>query len=201
MSAVVAPTALDRLWNSFRALVRAEFPTFTFTGIYEYAIQNTRGSIPNVTVDCTPTDTTIPLPPLTNIPLRSSVSGATSVPNVGTRCIVAFLNQDPTRPVIVGVDAVVSRASVDATSEVDIGPSSGSVNLGPSPGTMALGASTESAVAALLSWAQGVASAATGNPVVYSAFASAINSAASNTVLAPAVTNTPLIPSTVVKGS
>lgn len=120
MPSSIPPTNLDRLWNSFRALVRAESPTLTFAGIYEYGIQAVHGTAPSATVDCSPTDTTIPLPPLVNIPMRSAVDGTTVTPTIGSNCLVMFVNADPSRPVVFGVDPISAMVKVQATAEIDI---------------------------------------------------------------------------------
>lgn len=101
MSAVVPPTPFDRLLNAFRALVRAELPTLTYLGVYEYAVQATDGtaSTPSTTVDCTPTDSTIPLPDLTGVPIRLPY-GVT--PPLQALCYVEFANGDPTKPMVRG---------------------------------------------------------------------------------------------------
>lgn len=105
MPQAVAPTISDRLLAAFRALVRAELPQLTFMGVYEYTVTGTDGS----TVDCTPTDTTIPIPALSKVPTRTAVDGFTvTLPNsvVGLRCLVAFVNSDPARPMCIGMDPI-----------------------------------------------------------------------------------------------
>lgn len=120
MSAVVQPTAMDRLCAAFRMLVRAELPTLTFLGTYEYAVQDVHGSVPNVTVDCSPTDTTIALPSLTNIAMRSAADGATGEPTKGNLCRVIFLNGDPSKPVITGTDSTVANAQISASGTAEV---------------------------------------------------------------------------------
>lgn len=95
MSLPVAPTSQDRLMRSFRALVREEFPNFNYLGVFEYSIQDTDGSV----VSCSPTDTNLPLPPLTSVPLQVNSLG-TVKPEVGAKCLVSFINGDPARPFI-----------------------------------------------------------------------------------------------------
>ena len=92
------PTPLDRLLDSFRKLVRAEDPARTFLGTYEYQVHASDGT----TADLTPTDTTISLPPLVRIPLRSGVSGVSVHPSSGSLVGVKFLNGDPSRPIVDG---------------------------------------------------------------------------------------------------
>lgn len=104
MSAPVPPSASDRLLNALRMLIRGEVPQLSFYGIYEYTIQSAGGT----TISCTPADTTQSLPSLANVPIRTSVTGEkVTVPAsaVGSRCLIAFVNADPTRPVCIGVDS------------------------------------------------------------------------------------------------
>lgn len=115
MSAPTAPSSFDRLLQSIRSIVRAELPTLTFSGIYEYSIQSSNGN----TVNCDPIDTTIPLPSLPNVELRPSILGeSVSSPPRASRCLVAFVNSDPTRPVILSIDTPPSSAAITAGSQV-----------------------------------------------------------------------------------
>jgi hypothetical protein len=92
-------TGLDRLWSAFRALVRAELPTLSFLGVYEYRVTATDGtaSTPATTVDCTPTDPALKLPSLSKVPVRLPY-GVT--PPVGALCAVQFMNGDPSKPTV-----------------------------------------------------------------------------------------------------
>jgi hypothetical protein len=138
MSAVVPPTPLDRLWAAFRALVRAELPSLTFLGVYEYAVDAADGttSTPSTTVDCTPTDSTISLPPLTAVPIRLPF-GVT--PPVGALCYVEFANGDPTKPIVRGFKdpmslMVFAGGSLPASRQgdmVQLIPLGMTVSLGP----------------------------------------------------------------------
>lgn len=114
---VIPPTDLDRLLSSFRKLVRAEFPQLTFMGIWEYAVEG----VGTNTIDCSPTDTAIPLPTLSKVPLRASILGNTVTPTVGARAIIIFLNGDPTKPVCVGVDGPPVVATVAASGTLNLG--------------------------------------------------------------------------------
>ena len=116
MSEPVAPSTFDRLLQSLRAIIRAEFPQFTYAGIYEYAIQSSSGA----TVSCDPVDTTVPLPSLANVELRPSILGeaVTSPILSGSRCLVAFVNNDPTRPTILSISNPPASAAITAGLQV-----------------------------------------------------------------------------------
>ncbi len=126
MSAPVEPTSADRLLVALRALIRAELPQLTYFGVYDYSIQSASGS----TVDVTPNDTTQPLPAMSGVPLIPSLVGQVVVPNSGT-CRIRFVNGDPTRPVCVGIQSTPSTSTVDATGQLNIGPSAATVQLKP----------------------------------------------------------------------
>ena len=111
MTQPTSPTIQDRLLSAFRALVRAELPQYRYAFLYEYEILSTDGT----TITCTPSDKTITLPDLTKVPLRTGAFGATvTLPqeSVGKKCVVAFLNADPTRPVCLDVEPLPNAAAV-----------------------------------------------------------------------------------------
>lgn len=139
MTLPTAPTSADRLLRSLRNVIQNELPTVPFHGIYEFSVQAVHGSAPNATVDCSPTDSSIGLPSLSNITMRSSVDGGTSEPTPGHRCLVAFINGDASRPVVVGNDANAVNVSLDASSTLNLGGSSSTVNVGGSAGSVTLG--------------------------------------------------------------
>jgi hypothetical protein len=118
MSAAVAPTLLDRMWTSFRALVHVELASVRFLGTYGYTVSATSGS----TVDVDPNDQTQGLPSGKGWPMRSCVCGATSSPTVGSKCLVTFENGDPSLPICVGIDGPPQTVTLDATGDVKIGP-------------------------------------------------------------------------------
>lgn len=132
--ALVAPTPLDRLQKAFNSLSRAADPRRTFFGLYEYAVQ--KASADGTTVDATPTDTTLSLPGIVQLPVRLPISTATL--GVGQKCIVYFVNGDPTRPAVLSSDPVPSVATFDASTTLNLGPSAGTVNVGASANTVAI---------------------------------------------------------------
>lgn len=125
MTALAPPTPLDRLKLSLRLLVREVFPALRFLGTYEYVVDSTS----NGTCTGRPTDATHGLPPMTKWPMRACGCGGTATPTTGNNCLVTFVNGDPSRPIVVNLDAVVSKAVLDANDEVDVGPSASTVAL------------------------------------------------------------------------
>ena len=126
MSAIVDPTVTDRLLNAFRKLLRAEDPNRTYRGISEYLV----GNVTSTSADATPTDTSLSLPAILRIPLRSGLVGETAKLTVGKTCLVSFINGDPTRPFIFSAD-VPQTATMDATQQITVG----SVSPGTLPNT------------------------------------------------------------------
>ena len=122
------PSDLDRLLTAIRLILRAEVPAFTFFGTYEYSIQSVSGQ----TVTAAPTDTTLPLPSIQNLPIQPSVfaEGVTGIQS-GQTCLVQFVNADPTRPEVVSLSQLSTTSTLDATGSVTIGSvSTTSVALG-----------------------------------------------------------------------
>lgn len=96
----------DRILEAIRKIVREEFPRLSFVGFFEYAITNVSGDVPNVLIDCSPTDDSIGLPELVEVQCAPSLDGMTTIPTSGLNCVVIFLNGDPTKPRIFGVDSL-----------------------------------------------------------------------------------------------
>lgn len=135
---VLPPNIRDRFLSAIRKLILQECPSLTYAGLWEYAVTsvNSDGS-----VNGTPTDSTIPLPGLNNVPLGGLAAGGTSVPTVGTNFLVEFGDQDGSKYIVTSVAPTVKDATIDAFVSVNMGPTA-PVNLGPgapaSPATPAV---------------------------------------------------------------
>lgn len=106
MTLQAEPNTDDRLFEAIRALIRAETAPLRFAGYFQYSITDTHGEPPNVLIDCRPTDPAINLPDLSKVPMAPGIDGITCQPETGIDCVVTFINRDPTRPIIVGVDSL-----------------------------------------------------------------------------------------------
>lgn len=126
------PAALplgDRLMAALRAILQAEDPQRIYRGCWEYFVQSSDGT----NCDMAPTDTTVPLPPLRNIPMRAGLPGTVGTPTNGTKCYVMFANADPGKPVIVGYDTP-SAQKITVKSSGTVAVTGGTVNVnGSSP--------------------------------------------------------------------
>lgn len=97
------PTDQDRLLAAFRALVQAELAPLRYAGLFDYTITGVSGAAPSATISARPTDQSTGLPDINNMPCSPAVGGVTSTPTVGGQCVVAFLDHNPAKPVIVGL--------------------------------------------------------------------------------------------------
>lgn len=111
---------MDRFMTAIRTIIREEFPNLSYLGTYEYSVV---GSNEDGSINATATDPAISMPNLNNIPIRSGAEGATAKPTPGNLCYVRFINGDPTRPIVVGNQAIVDTLNIDATNIVRIGQS------------------------------------------------------------------------------
>ena len=92
----------DRLGSVFRLLVGAFTRSSFYHGRYEYRVETAS----DTHLDLRPARSSVGLPSLANVPMRSGSPGATGTPAIGSSCEVQFLDGDPTRPVVVGFEAV-----------------------------------------------------------------------------------------------
>lgn len=90
-----SPTPDDRLLAALRDIIRERFPGLAYAGVYEYAVQ----TVGLTSVELLPTADI----PFTSLPpLAYPVASYLITPLVvGTTCLVAFVNADPARPVLI----------------------------------------------------------------------------------------------------
>lgn len=128
------PTADDRLLASLREIIRERFPALAYAGVYEYAVQ----SVGLTTVELLPTADV----PFTSLPpLSYPVSSYLITPLVvGTTCLVAFVNANPSRPVMlprVGDKIRITQAQM--TAAVLVSPSGAVTSTSELQGTIGVG--------------------------------------------------------------
>jgi hypothetical protein len=99
--------------EAIRSIVRSELQPLRYAGMFDYVVKSTSGTIPNVLVSAEPADSTIDLPPVSDLPMLSSVLGGASVPAVGEKIVLAFLDRNPTKPYFVGGSAIAESRSLD----------------------------------------------------------------------------------------
>jgi hypothetical protein len=91
-------TETERLTNSFRAIVRELVPELMFRGVFEYRVVAQSGD----RLDLTPARPGIGLPALAKVPVRYGFPGARATYATGASVLVAFVDGEPTRPVVIG---------------------------------------------------------------------------------------------------
>lgn len=90
----------DRIKSALRAMIREMFPQNNFRGIFEYTVS----SQTDFKVDAYPVATNLGLPNLTNLPMRPASGGGRGIWPPGSALLVAFVNGDPARPVVIQGD-------------------------------------------------------------------------------------------------
>lgn len=122
-TAGIAPT--DRLLSSLRRIVEQLDPRRRYRGIFEYRVvfqQDER-------LDLQPIRVSIGMPTLSRVFVRPGIPGARAEHKLGSRVMVAFLDAEPSRPVVVGFedaegDGFLPRVlELDAVQELDLGES------------------------------------------------------------------------------
>ena len=91
--------------------------------MYEYrvvAMQGTR-------VDAQPVLSSLGMPDLERVPMRPGVAGASSILAPGTYVLVAFVNAEPSRPIIIAFADDASEAFLPVSTSVD---ATGAIRLG-----------------------------------------------------------------------
>lgn len=96
-----APAAPSRRLAAWTKLLDALDPQRRFRGVHEYRIVNQTGERLNLQ----PIRSRAELPDLARVPVRMGVPGVRANHTPGGAVLVAFLEGDPTRPVVVGFDA------------------------------------------------------------------------------------------------
>ena len=97
---VLTGTTKDRVLGPVQQIVQKELAPLRFFGRYSYTIS----SPSSTTIDGAPTDTTLGLPDVQNVPLTADALASFTPPDGGT-AHVQFVNGDPTKPVCVWTEA------------------------------------------------------------------------------------------------
>lgn len=106
-----------RRLDAWRKLSEASDPNRRFRGLYEYrvvAMDGRRLSIQPVRV-------AIGMPDLRRVPIMPGVGGCEVAPALGSRVIVAFLDESPSRPVVVGFEDADGEGFAPSSIDVRAG--------------------------------------------------------------------------------
>ena len=129
-----SPTPDDRLLAALREIIRERFPGLAYAGVYEYAVQ----SVGAGTVELLPT-ADIPFTSLPPVAFPLAAYLITSL-TLGTTCLVAFVNADPSRPTLVPrVGDKVRITAADMAAAVLVSPSGAVSSTSELQGTIGVG--------------------------------------------------------------
>lgn len=116
-----APNALSRRAQAFARLLAAHDPGARFRGVHEYRVVTQSGERLNLQ----PVRSRASLPDLARVPVRAGVPGVKALHSPGSQVLVAFLDGDPSRPVVVGFDAPDQPGWMPLTLELGAAPTLG----------------------------------------------------------------------------
>lgn len=109
-----APSQLDRILTPSRNLERGEIPELSLSGIYEYTV------IAATPLGVSAQPTKAGLPPIQLAP-AGNIGVTTLLALIGQNVLVAFINQDPSRPTVLHVN-ITSTMILDSTMTTSAGP-------------------------------------------------------------------------------
>ena len=114
-------TATSRRLAAWARLLEQLDPGRRFRGVWEFRVVTQEGERLNLQ----PTRVSLGLPDLARVPMRPGVAGARADVALGSRVLVAFVNADPARPVVVGFEGVdgegFAPTRLDLVGEDDAG--------------------------------------------------------------------------------
>jgi hypothetical protein len=116
------PLVPDRLQGSLRRINSALNSDQVFTKVWEYRVIDANPG-PPVTIDCAVVDAEAAahLPPqLVGLVLWPGPSGFVSVPKPASIVRIGFVNADPSKPIVVGLDPNSTPVSVFGFAEVTV---------------------------------------------------------------------------------
>jgi hypothetical protein len=119
----LADDAKPRRSNAIEKAVRRMLPELRYSGVYEYRIVVQGGE----RLSLQPVRSSIGLPDIRRAKVRMGTPGIRADHRLGSIVLLAFVNADPTKPVVVGFDDPESpgflptRLEIDANVEVGLG--------------------------------------------------------------------------------
>lgn len=123
---------VSRRLAAFRRLFEALDPGRRFAGVFEYRVVSQSGE----RLDLQAVRVSSGMPDLRRAVVRPGVAGCRADVAMGSRVLVAFIDSDPARPIVVGFEDaegsgfLSTTLSLDATDTVAVGPSADMVELG-----------------------------------------------------------------------
>jgi len=135
-----SPWGASREAEALRRFVRAVCPELRWSGVHEYRVGMIEAGGARLALQ--PVRSVHGLPDLRFVRVRPGVFGASATPALGALCLVAFVDSDPARPVVVAGDDPDSPgflpvdAALDASGSVAVGASADLVELGSGSDTV-----------------------------------------------------------------
>lgn len=109
-------TKEERLLQSFRSLVQDELSRLFYGPPVEYVIT----SADTMKINCAPVDAASKWPPLSNVPLKPSISGEIVKPTVGGKALIVFLDNDPTQYRCISVEGTTQQTAFSTSGNFTV---------------------------------------------------------------------------------
>lgn len=116
-------SATSRQLAAIRRIFEQLDPRRRFRGVFEYRVVTQDNERLNVQ----PIRVSTGMPTLRNVVVRPGVSGARATVALGTRVLIAFIDSDPARPIVIGFEDAEGDGfrpqvlEIDAVQELDLG--------------------------------------------------------------------------------
>jgi len=110
-------TREDRLIQEIRSIIRDEVSRLEYGTIVEYEIT----SAEEMAIACKPTaGSASPWPPLAKVPLKAGLLGEVNTPTVGKKCLIVFMDNDPSLYRCIGVEGPNQKTTFETSGNVEV---------------------------------------------------------------------------------
>lgn len=111
-------SAEERLLQSIRSLIREEVSRLEYGTIVEYVITQAA----SMKVSCKPNAANSPWPVLADVPLKAGLIGETVTPTVGAKCLIVFMDNDPSLYRCIGIEGTSQTTSFASSGDITATP-------------------------------------------------------------------------------
>ena len=138
------PATTSRRVAALQAILRADIAGIRYRGVYEFRVVTQSGERLNLQ----PVRAALGFPDLANVPVRPGVAGAKARVTPGELVLVAFVDADPSRPVVVAHDDAESPGwmplglDLGGPAALGVARVTDTVQAGPFAGAITLGSAT-----------------------------------------------------------
>lgn len=109
-------TREERLQEQMRAIIQDERSRADYGRIVEYIIS----SASSMSISCDPVDQSQGWPSLQNVPLKAGIMGETVTPTSGAKCLIMFMNSDPTLYRCIACEGIAVTTSLSTSGDFDV---------------------------------------------------------------------------------